>query len=482
MAIFNRKKKRKKVTNHAGGQAYAMTPELRLASALLTSFVKDQYYSSAEDGANRIVEYAEACNPLFAAKAAIFARNEYGMRSASHLIAVNLSKRASGEAWAKNFYRKIVRRPDDMTEIMAGILASGAKSPTNAMKKGFAAAFGKFDAYQLAKYRAEGKSVKLVDVVNLVRPIPTRKNAEALTALVNGELRSTNTWEAKLSAAGEKATSEKDKTARKAEAWDELLRSNKLGYFALLRNLRNILTQAPDLVPLACARLTHEKAIRKSLVLPFRYLSAIDEVEKLSVDGTRELLIALNKAVDISCANVPKFSGRTLVALDDSGSMSWSGNKGKNPAEIGALFAAVLVKANRNCDFMQFSDSAKYANMNPLDSTLTLARSIDFRSGGTNFHAIFNKANKRYDRVIILSDMQGWVGYNTPKESFANYCKKYDASPYIYSFDLQGYGTMQFPEDKVFCLAGFSEKVFDTMSKLEENPKALLAEIEKVSL
>ncbi len=482
MSIFNKKKNKKPVENLAGGRAYSMSPEVKLASALLTSFVQDQYYSSAKESANRLVSFAEACDPLFAAKAAVFARNEYGMRSASHLMAISLSKRVSGEAWAKGFYRKMVRRPDDMTEILAGLFATGAKSPTNAMKKGFAQAFGKFDAYQLAKYRGEGKAVKLVDVVNLVRPVPTAKNAEALNALVKDELRSANTWEAKLTSAGQKATSTADKEATKAEAWAELLESNKLGYFALLRNLRNILTQAPEAVNLACYRLTNEKAIRKSLVLPFRYISAIEEVEKLSVDGSRQVLIALNKAVDIACANAPKFEGKTLVVLDDSASMGYNSNKNsKSPASIGALFSAVLVKANENCDFMQFSDTARYYNMNPMDSTLTLARGIDFRAGGTNFHSIFETANKRYDRIIILSDMQGWMGYYTPKESFKKYCNKYGASPYVYSFDLQGYGTMQFPEDKVFCLAGFSEKVFEVMGKLEENPKALLEEIEKVT-
>ena len=98
-----------------------------------------------------------------------------------------------------------------MMEIMAYFHENGGKSLPNAMKKGFAAAFDKFDAYQLAKYRGENKSVKLVDLVNLVHPFPNEKNADALKALVAGELKSTGTWEAKLTQAGQKAGSELEK-------------------------------------------------------------------------------------------------------------------------------------------------------------------------------------------------------------------------------------------------------------------------------
>ena len=36
----------------------------------------------------------------------------------------------------------------------------------NALKKGFASAFNKFDSYQIAKYKNSNKEVKLVDIIN----------------------------------------------------------------------------------------------------------------------------------------------------------------------------------------------------------------------------------------------------------------------------------------------------------------------------
>lgn len=124
----------------------------------------------------------------FAAKAAIYARTKFGMRSITHLLAGELAKYATGKEWAKSFYEQIVYRPDDMTEIMAYYFNTQKLKLPNAMKKGFAAAFDKFDGYQLAKYRNANKDLKLVDVVNLIHPKPTDRNREALTLLVKNEL------------------------------------------------------------------------------------------------------------------------------------------------------------------------------------------------------------------------------------------------------------------------------------------------------
>lgn len=474
MSRFNQNQSPSKVENLAGGEAYGQSPELELVSILLTSFANDQFYRSSNDTFEKLKELIVSCDKEFVAKAAVYARTKYGMRSITHVVASELAKHISGQAWAKDFYAAVVYRPDDMMEIMSYHTQNNGKV-TNSMKKGFAKAFGKFDAYSLAKYRGEGKGFKLIDVVNLVHPTPVEKNKAAIDALVKGALKSFDTWEVELSKAGQVASNDEEKAEFKKDAWIKLIREKKLGYFALLRNLRNIIEQAPEIIEEAIEMLTSELLIKKSLVLPFRYATAFDEIMKMSEGKiVRNTLMALNQAVDISIANVPKFPGDTLVVLDESGSMSG------RPAQIGSLFSAILIKSN-NADFITFSDNARYRNVNPMDSTITIAGSIKFAMGGTNFHSIFQIANKKYDRIVILSDMQGWIGHNTPNDSFNGYKKKFEANPLIYSFDLAGHGSMQFPERNVFCLAGFSDKVFDTMKMLEEDKNALINTIKGVS-
>lgn len=473
MSRFNTKTAPTKVINQAGGQAYSQSPELELVSTLFTSFANDQFYRKSADTFDNLKQLIAKCDKSFVAKAAVYARTKFGMRSITHVAASELAKHIGGETWAKDFYNAIVYRPDDMMEILSYHLANNGKE-TNAMRKGFGEAFSRFDKYALAKYRGEGKAMKLVDVVNLVHPKPIESNKEAIEALIKGNLKSFDTWETELTKAGQNAEDEDSKADLKKEAWTKLVKEKKIGYFALLRNLRNIIEQAPEVVGESLELLIDPVRIKKSLVLPFRFTTAYEEIEKLSNGKVvRDVLIALNKAVDISIANVPKFEGNTLVVLDVSGSMAG------RPSQIGSLFAAVLVKSN-NADFMTFDNSARYHNINPNDSTISLAKGIRFTGGGTNFHSIFQTANQPYDRVIILSDMQGWIGHDTPTASFTNYKSVTGANPFIYSFDLNSYGNMQFPETKVFCLAGFSDKIFDIMKLLEEDKQAMVNEIKKL--
>lgn len=472
--------------NRAGGKAFKQSAKLELVSILLTSMLSDQYYEKSTETQARLVGLIGKVDPLFAAKAAVFARNEFGLRSISHVAAGEIVTRVKGESWTKDFVNAVVHRVDDMTEILAYVLATHGKPVPNSLKKGLGNAFGKFDAYQLAKYRSEGKALSLVDVANIVHPRPVGRNAKALKSLIEGTLKSTGTWESKISAAGKT----EDKAAAKEEAWTELLKSGKIGYFALLRNLRNIEAQAPALIPEACALLTNEVMVRKSLVLPFRFVSAYEHVT------SRKLKVAISKAIDLSCKNVPKLDD-SLVVCDYSGSM---GDGFDSPKGKGSLLGAVLARAC-DADFMIFGTDAAYVPYNPLDSTMTLFEQFTSHNRGsywntratmkggkiivghgTDFESIFKKANRAYKRIFIFSDMQGWAGAwgGAPTKVHAAYNRKYDCAPYIYSMDLTGHGDMMFPEERVAAIPGFSEKIFDLIKVLEQDKDALIKKIEAV--
>lgn len=466
MSKFNETKKTD-VRNLAGGKAYKESNEMQLASLLLTSFGYDKHYQTEKEIFNQLDRLIALCDKEFVAKAIIYARKQFGMRTITHMASSIFAKYAGGTEWGSRFFDKVVNRVDDMTEIVACHLSRKQKL-TNAMKKGFASALGRFDDYQLAKYKGENKSVKLVDLVNLVHPKETERNEGAIGRLVKGELKSFDTWESELSAVGD------DMDAKKA-VWNRLLDENKLGYFALLRNLRNII-QLNDktLKNKALNALLNESAIKKSLVLPFRFSTAYDEMAKIDSDAMR----AVSRACEIACSNVPKLDGKTLIALDVSGSMSSC-----RVADIASLFTAVLLKSN-DCDLITFADDAKYRIVNPDDSVMTIKNAIKYSCGGTNFPSVFKNANKKYDRVILLSDMQSWMeSYYSPKHFYEEYKRRFNAPDCkFYSFDLAGYGTMQMPQQDVYCLAGFSDKIFDIMKLVETDKNALINAIKAVEL
>jgi len=479
MSKFNLPTESERVENLAGGEAFQESPKLEFVSILLTSFVQDQYYRTKEQGLEDVIKLLDNIDPLFAAKTSIYARKTFGMRSITHVVAAELAKRVKGKEWTKRYFNQVIYRVDDMTEILSYYLNKYKKPVPNSLKKGLRSAFDRFDEYQIAKYRAEGKVLSLVDVVNIVHPVPTEKNAEVLKALVEGTLVSTGTWETKLSQAGQKAESEEEKTEMKKNAWASLLHSKKLGYFALLRNLRNIFEQAPDEINEACRQLVDEKSIRKSLIFPFNYLKAYGELKK--VQGSRSIIQAISQAIDIALANCPDMNG-SVVMVDNSGSMHDLDGFGYDYATTACLFGAIMYK--KGAELISFSDYAEYVESNIADSSMTIAKQIyrESRPSGTDFRLAFKTLNKTYKRIFILSDMQAWMGYDAPTDVFARYKTKYNCSPKVYSIDLAGYGTMQFPERDVYALAGFSEKIFDIMKILEQDKQALIHEIEKIEI
>jgi hypothetical protein len=498
MAKFNSKTKRKstKTTNIAGGTAYKASDKLALVSWLLTSFVKDKFYKSTQTQLNDIQALVQGLkDKSFAAKAAVYARNEFGMRSASHFIASEIAKNVKGAEWTKDFFNRVIRRPDDILEIWSCYQNTYGKPIPNCMKKGLRSSFAKFDRYQLAKYRGENRDISLVDVVNMLHPKEVEKNEGAISDLINGKLVSENTWEAKLTQAGQNASSIEEKEDLKGAAWKELLTENKLGYFAALRNINNIVEQADDeTVQMLLKVLVNKNMIKKSLVLPFRFVTAL---ENLKCEGkiARKVKTTLNKALDIACNNVPQFEGDTLVVVDYSGSM---GNGRSDPKGIGSLFGAILAKAS-DADFMIFGCDAAYIDYDPTCGTLKLASDFmlhnnEYLSGdradlkqvghGTDIHSIFKTANKVYDRIVIFSDMQTWIKGDTSCQTSLNkYKQRTGASNVkVYTVDLTGYGELAFPEQNVYCLAGWSEKIFDIMKLLEQDRNALIKVIENVRL
>lgn len=465
------------VTNKAGGLAYTQSDEYAFVCLLLTTLLKDKYSESASVQFKRLKKYARALDPIFLAKATYYARNEHGIRSATHVIAGELIDRLKGNEEAYKIIATLVRRPDDMLEIVSYYRAVKGKKLPALLRKSMKEALRKFDEYQLAKYKASNSSFKMVDLFNLIHPKPSTLQAETYRKLIKGELANTETWEAKISAAG------KDVDTKK-ESWIELVKSKKIGYFALLRNLRNIVQYAPEVTMQAAEMLTDEKLIKNSLVLPFRFHTAVNELVQIPGFHAQVMVQAIANAADISLQNVPQFDGRTLIAIDCSGSMMPGYHSGKDtPLVHASIFGAALYKKN-GAHVMLFDTKAKMVNPDARGTVLGLAQGIQEIAqrefgGGTDFDLIF-KHNNPYDRIIILSDMQSWVSGSPPL--FNAYCQRTGCNPKVHTFDLTGYGTMQFPQKNVFIYTGFSDKVLDTMAFVEQDQDALLNEIKKIDL
>src|SRR5699024_8232060 len=126
-----------------------------------------------------------------------------------------------------------------------------------------------FDEYQIAKYNGGCKDLKFRDVLRITHPNPKSKEVEELfRKILDDTLETPYTWETELSARGSTK-----------EVWDELIASGRVGYMALLRNLRNIIKSGANITPVL-AVLSDPVQVKKSKQFPFRFFSAYRILEK----------------------------------------------------------------------------------------------------------------------------------------------------------------------------------------------------------
>jgi len=497
-----------KTINHEGAMSYSMPVKLEFITILLTSFAQNSYYETADQTFDRLINLLDfMSDKQFAAKAAVYARNEFGMRSISHVVAAEIVHKVKGESWTKHFINKVVRRPDDMTEILSYYQSKYGRKPIpNALKKGFALAFNKFDQYQLAKYRGERNAISLVDIANIAHPRSTKDNEKALQLLVADKLREEKTRDAVMTEIGKQNISDDQKAEKKAQAWSDLIGNRKIGYFALIKNLRNIIDQAPEMIGLACKMVTDEELIRSSLVMPFRLYAAYKTLQSHPSPFTGRVLDALSVGLDVSCRNIPGLSGISMIGIDNSLSMVNNRISDKSivtRADIACLLGAMLFKRTGDTLTSVFADTFQVCNLLKSNSVLANMGILRLASVGmgynTNGYLVpeFVRVEKIHiDNFLIFTDLQMYdaegVRYNrtppTPGRSFKTEITKYrsavNANAKVYSFDCAGYGTLQMPagDPNSYLLAGYSDKMFDIIELLEKDRNALINTIEAIKL
>lgn len=295
--------KRPAIHTHEGAVAKHINVEAKLRRTLLSALLgEDTFYEDGQSIASRISEYAASMSKDKLAALAIEARTDFGLRHAPLLLLTELARRGgSGVADAIN---DTIQRVDEMPELLAIYWKDGKKPISAQLRKGLAKAFTKFDEYSLAKYNRD-KQIKLKDVMFMVHPKPYGADQEALFKRVaNNSLATPNTWEVRISACGN------DSIAKKA-VWEDLLRTNMLGYMAVLRNLRNMDAVGVDEGLIRDAILARRGA---KYVYPFRYTAAARVIPKYER--------YIDEALKASVVDSHKFEGKTIVVVDHSVSMN----------------------------------------------------------------------------------------------------------------------------------------------------------------
>jgi hypothetical protein len=376
-----------------GGKAARISVLKELERTVASCFLwESNFYEDGETISERIVNLSRLVTPTELANLAIKTRKVDNIRHAPLLMLAVLCQTGKGSDIVSNTIHEVISRADELAEFVAvyakfnGVSPSTVKKKLSAQaKKGLAKAFTKFDAYSLAKYNRDG-AVKLRDVLFLSHAKPLNTEQESTwKKLINNELESPDTWEVALSSG-----------ANKKETFTRLLSEDKLGYLALLRNLRNMVDSGVD------TTLIKEKILERkgaSKVLPFRYIAAARVAPSLEKELDLALLDSLNDGLH--------FKGKTVILVDVSGSMDDSLSSKSDLSRIDA--AATLASIIKGDDVRVFTfsqDVVEVPHRLGMAGVEKIYYSQEHR--GTYLSRALTEINGKlsYDRMIVITDEQ----------------------------------------------------------------------------
>jgi len=383
---------RKAARTHEGAPAVPRLPsEQRLRRSVLSCLLwEDEFYEDGQSIAARIVAAAEQVSPAVLAALAIEAREVFNLRHAPLLLLEVLSRtgrgdKQVGDKLVADTVARVVQRADELGELIALHHKLGGRKMLPAqMRKGLARALAKFDAYALAKYDRD-VAVKLRDVLRLVRPTPKDAEQSALWKGVKDRtLQAPDTWEVALSGGADKKAT-----------FERLLRDGKLGYLALLRNLRNMADAGVDSTLVRQAIVARKGGAHR--VLPFRYVAAARAAPRFEP--------VIDQALQAAIAGLRPLSGKTIVLIDVSGSMDYrlSGKSDMKRIDAAAALGAIVPGEVRLFTFS--NDLVEVPPRRGMAGVDAIVRSQPH--AGTNLGAALDKIYKLpHDRLIVVTDEQ----------------------------------------------------------------------------
>jgi hypothetical protein len=425
-----------------GGRAFDhMSAEQALRRSLMSCMLGEKtFYEDGVSIAERIATLADSVPIEKVAELAVEARNKHHLRHAPLWLTLNVIKRGSGAKTTGTLVAdtidSVVQRADELAEILAMYWNNGRKMVPRQMKKGLGRAFKRFNAYQLAKYD-RANTVKLRDVLRVIHAKPADKEqADLWGSVINGTLPRPDTWESNL--AGK---------ADKKDTFTRLIQEGKLGYLALLRNLRGMLEAGVNEELVREAILARKGADK---ILPFRYIAAARAAPTFEPELDAALLASLE--------GTDKLAGITYVVVDVSRSMN---DKLSVHSDMRRVDAACGLASMIQCEQLKlysFSDAlVEVPPRKGMAGVDVIMKSQQHR--GTYLVKTLTELKNKVtdiDRLIVITDEQTHDG------SIAPFAKNSYMINVGTSKNGVGYG-------KWIHLDGFSESVLEFISEYEKS-------------
>lgn len=170
-SALNRLLPRADVRNQAGGAAYALGPEAKLAQLAATGTLADGFYSTAETQLADVLAAVQACDPMFVAKAAVYARKAGAMKDMPALLTAWLT--VADPDLAVHVFGKVIDN-GRMLRKFVQIIRSGQVGRTSlgSRPKRWVKAWLERASMAQLMQAATGTAPSLADIVKMVHPAP----------------------------------------------------------------------------------------------------------------------------------------------------------------------------------------------------------------------------------------------------------------------------------------------------------------------
>lgn len=410
-------------------------------------------------------------------------RNEDGVRVTPQVILVRAANHQSGKGngLVRRYAARIIKRADEPATVVAYQLERFGKPIPNSLKKALRDAFGRFDRYRLAKYRMEDRTVKTVDVVNLVHPFVAGPQ-DPIDQLVKGTLKNTDTWEAIISEKGSVP-----------QAWAEAF--PLMGHSALLKNVRNLVQRSNVPHEDIAARLLETS--KGALEFPFRYYTAFLHSQQ-AVGVLRD---ALSQCIELSLAEMPRLKGSVASLCDNSGSCTHATTSAMSQVPVSSIGNIMAVLTGKLADYgwvVPFGDTHRLISVSKQDTTLTQLRNLELEArtvgpgtenGVWTFFRDSIERGTHYDHIFIYSDAQAGHGglygirpndyqeyrwgiskYIDVAKLVSRYRQQVNPKVLLYCIQIAGYADALMPEhyDRTFILGGWSPGVIQYAARIAQ--------------
>jgi len=392
--------KRASLTTHEGAPVRHIGVLAQLRRSVLSCLLwESEFYEDGEEIVKRIAELTAQCLPEDVAALAIEAREQMHLRHVPLLLLRELARhplmKDRPQLLSKTMGR-VLQRADEPAEFLALYWKEKKQPLSKQVKRGLAWSMRRFSEYDLAKYNRDSE-ITPRDVLFMSHAKPKDEAQAALwKKLAANELATPDTWEVQLSAG-----------ADKKETFERLIREKKLGYFALIRNLRNMEQAGVDAELVREAILARKAGAGK--LLPLRYIAAARHAKQFEPQ--------LDAAMQAALVELPRLSGTTIVLVDNSGSMSARLSRKSEMTRADAA-AGVAIVARGVCESVRvfaFSDNcvevAPRTGMALRDAIHTATRMGSTQLGA----AVTNVSDLSHDRLIVITDEQSADRVPEPK-------------------------------------------------------------------